>query len=156
MGVLTGSQASPSTVRNPEGSIYLYTKGADTVLFDRLCQKGLEEWTTTEEALTVRPCGRGGRMEGEGERAGGGGRAERWPQVCGVVMHSRPGCALPPAHVGREDLPSGLRLPREAFFPKSHKDPLWLVFGPGCRTPPSQAWFWDTLSLPAPNLLSPW
>ncbi|XP_035888040.1 phospholipid-transporting ATPase IK isoform X3 [Phyllostomus discolor] len=39
-------------VRNPEGSIYLYTKGADIVLFDRLCKKGLEEWTTTEEALT--------------------------------------------------------------------------------------------------------
>ncbi|KAM5308869.1 phospholipid-transporting ATPase IK isoform 4-T4 [Glossophaga mutica] len=39
-------------VRNPEGSIYLYTKGADTVLFDRLYKKGLKEWTATEEALT--------------------------------------------------------------------------------------------------------
>ncbi|XP_045058205.2 phospholipid-transporting ATPase IK isoform X3 [Desmodus rotundus] len=38
-------------VRNPEGSIHLYTKGADTVLFDRLYKKGLKEWTT-EEALT--------------------------------------------------------------------------------------------------------
>ncbi|XP_053514670.1 phospholipid-transporting ATPase IK isoform X3 [Artibeus jamaicensis] len=39
-------------VRNPEGSIYLYTKGADTVLFDRLYKKDLKEWTSTEEALT--------------------------------------------------------------------------------------------------------
>ncbi|ELK29453.1 Putative phospholipid-transporting ATPase IK [Myotis davidii] len=38
-------------VRNPEGSIYLYTKGADTVIFDRLYKKGLTEGTT-EEALT--------------------------------------------------------------------------------------------------------
>ncbi|XP_053766427.1 phospholipid-transporting ATPase IK-like [Desmodus rotundus] len=44
-------------VRNPEGYIYLYTKGADTVLFNRLRKKGLykKEQTTkvaTEEALT--------------------------------------------------------------------------------------------------------
>ncbi|XP_016065163.1 PREDICTED: phospholipid-transporting ATPase IK [Miniopterus natalensis] len=38
-------------VRNPEGSIYLYTKGADTVIFDRLYKKGLTEGIT-EEALT--------------------------------------------------------------------------------------------------------
>ncbi|XP_054574342.1 phospholipid-transporting ATPase IK [Eptesicus fuscus] len=38
-------------VRNPEGAIYLYTKGADTVIFDRLNKKGLTEGTT-EEALT--------------------------------------------------------------------------------------------------------
>nr|KAF6347845.1 ATPase phospholipid transporting 8B3 [Myotis myotis] len=38
-------------VRNPEGSIYLYTKGADTVIFDRLYKKGLTEGAT-EEALT--------------------------------------------------------------------------------------------------------
>ncbi|XP_019512724.1 PREDICTED: phospholipid-transporting ATPase IK [Hipposideros armiger] len=37
-------------VRSPEGSIYLYTKGADTVIFDRLYNKGLTE-CTTEEAL---------------------------------------------------------------------------------------------------------
>ncbi|XP_041617116.1 phospholipid-transporting ATPase IK [Vulpes lagopus] len=37
-------------VRNPEGSIYLYTKGADTVIFQRLRNKGTQEWTT-EEAL---------------------------------------------------------------------------------------------------------
>ncbi|XP_054939119.1 phospholipid-transporting ATPase IK isoform X8 [Physeter macrocephalus] len=37
-------------VRNPEGSIYLYTKGADTVIYERLQKKGLMEWTT-EEAL---------------------------------------------------------------------------------------------------------
>ncbi|XP_054549002.1 phospholipid-transporting ATPase IK isoform X1 [Talpa occidentalis] len=37
-------------VRNPEGAIYLYTKGADTVIFERLCKKGEMEWTT-EEAL---------------------------------------------------------------------------------------------------------
>uniref|UniRef100_A0A671F2A2 Phospholipid-transporting ATPase n=1 Tax=Rhinolophus ferrumequinum TaxID=59479 RepID=A0A671F2A2_RHIFE len=38
-------------VRNPEGSIYLYTKGADTVIFDRLSKKGLTK-RTTEQALT--------------------------------------------------------------------------------------------------------
>ncbi|XP_059775166.1 phospholipid-transporting ATPase IK [Balaenoptera ricei] len=37
-------------VRNPEGSIYLYTKGADTVIYERLQKKGLME-RTTEEAL---------------------------------------------------------------------------------------------------------
>lgn len=51
-----GSQASPSAVRNPEGSIYLYTKGADVVIFERLHKKGMKEWTT-EEALAVSPCG---------------------------------------------------------------------------------------------------
>ncbi|KAM7143495.1 phospholipid-transporting ATPase IK [Molossus nigricans] len=44
-------------VRNPEGSIYLYTKGADSVLFERLHKKGIhkKEQTmkaATEEALT--------------------------------------------------------------------------------------------------------
>ncbi|XP_036914129.1 phospholipid-transporting ATPase IK-like [Sturnira hondurensis] len=44
-------------VRNPEGLIYLYTKGADTVLFDRLHKKDLlrKEQTmkmATEQALT--------------------------------------------------------------------------------------------------------
>ncbi|KAM8764541.1 phospholipid-transporting ATPase IK-like [Rhynchonycteris naso] len=44
-------------VRNPEGSIYLYTKGADTVILSRLRMKGLnkkEQITkaATEEALT--------------------------------------------------------------------------------------------------------
>ncbi|XP_066108790.1 phospholipid-transporting ATPase IK [Saccopteryx bilineata] len=44
-------------VRNPEGSIYLYTKGADTVILSRLLTKGLtkkEQITkaATEEALT--------------------------------------------------------------------------------------------------------
>ncbi|XP_058584473.1 phospholipid-transporting ATPase IK isoform X10 [Neofelis nebulosa] len=37
-------------VRNPEGAIYLYTKGADVVIFERLSNKGMTEWTT-EEAL---------------------------------------------------------------------------------------------------------
>ncbi|XP_012585388.1 PREDICTED: phospholipid-transporting ATPase IK [Condylura cristata] len=37
-------------VRNPEGAICLYTKGADTVIFQRLRRKGEMEWTT-EEAL---------------------------------------------------------------------------------------------------------
>ncbi|VFV46661.1 Hypothetical predicted protein, partial [Lynx pardinus] len=37
-------------VRNPEGAIYLYTKGADVVIFERLSKKGMTEWTT-EEAL---------------------------------------------------------------------------------------------------------
>uniref|UniRef100_A0A452THZ0 Phospholipid-transporting ATPase n=1 Tax=Ursus maritimus TaxID=29073 RepID=A0A452THZ0_URSMA len=37
-------------VRNPEGSIYLYTKGADVVIFERLHKKGMKEWAT-EEAL---------------------------------------------------------------------------------------------------------
>ncbi|XP_060272460.1 phospholipid-transporting ATPase IK isoform X14 [Ovis aries] len=37
-------------VRKPEGSIYLYTKGADTVIYERLQKKGETEWAT-EEAL---------------------------------------------------------------------------------------------------------
>lgn len=40
------------TVRNPEGSICLYTKGADTVILERLHSKGVME-TTTEEVLAV-------------------------------------------------------------------------------------------------------
>ncbi|XP_049979535.1 phospholipid-transporting ATPase IK isoform X1 [Alexandromys fortis] len=39
-------------VRNPEGSICLYTKGADTVILERLHKKGAME-TTTEEALAA-------------------------------------------------------------------------------------------------------
>uniref|UniRef100_A0A8C4MWJ0 Phospholipid-transporting ATPase n=1 Tax=Equus asinus asinus TaxID=83772 RepID=A0A8C4MWJ0_EQUAS len=35
-------------VRDPEGSIYLYTKGADTVIFERLRKKGVMEWTTED------------------------------------------------------------------------------------------------------------
>lgn len=42
----------PSTVRNPEGSICLYTKGADTVILERLHRKGIME-ATTEEVLAV-------------------------------------------------------------------------------------------------------
>ncbi|XP_059015277.1 phospholipid-transporting ATPase IK isoform X1 [Mustela lutreola] len=37
-------------VRSPEGSIYLYTKGADVVIFERLHKRGVKEWAT-EEAL---------------------------------------------------------------------------------------------------------
>ncbi|XP_072804175.1 phospholipid-transporting ATPase IK [Vicugna pacos] len=37
-------------VRTPEGSIHLYTKGADTVIYERLGKKGMTEWTT-EKAL---------------------------------------------------------------------------------------------------------
>uniref|UniRef100_A0A8C6DZ35 Phospholipid-transporting ATPase n=1 Tax=Moschus moschiferus TaxID=68415 RepID=A0A8C6DZ35_MOSMO len=37
-------------VRKPEGSIYLYTKGADTVIYERLQKRGETEWAT-EEAL---------------------------------------------------------------------------------------------------------
>lgn len=40
------------TVRNPEGSICLYTKGADTVILERLHSKGVME-ATTEEILAV-------------------------------------------------------------------------------------------------------
>ncbi|XP_076977406.1 phospholipid-transporting ATPase IK isoform X2 [Tamandua tetradactyla] len=39
-------------VRTPEGSICLYTKGADTVIFERLHQRGAAEFTT-EEALAA-------------------------------------------------------------------------------------------------------
>nr|XP_048316334.1 phospholipid-transporting ATPase IK isoform X2 [Myodes glareolus] len=39
-------------VRNPEGCICLYTKGADTVILERLHKKGAVE-TTTEEALAA-------------------------------------------------------------------------------------------------------
>lgn len=46
-------RALPSpTVRNPEGSICLYTKGADTVILERLHRKGVME-ATTEEVLAV-------------------------------------------------------------------------------------------------------
>ncbi|KAG5209212.1 hypothetical protein MJG53_007531 [Ovis ammon polii x Ovis aries] len=41
-------------VRKPEGSIYLYTKGADTVIYERLQKKGETEWAT-EEALAGSP-----------------------------------------------------------------------------------------------------
>lgn len=40
------------TVRKPEGSICLYTKGADTVILERLHKKGAIE-VTTEEVLAV-------------------------------------------------------------------------------------------------------
>ncbi|KAL6032203.1 hypothetical protein STEG23_020875, partial [Scotinomys teguina] len=39
-------------VRKPEGSIYLYTKGADTVILERLHKKGTME-ATTEEVLAA-------------------------------------------------------------------------------------------------------
>ncbi|XP_076775532.1 phospholipid-transporting ATPase IK isoform X2 [Arvicanthis niloticus] len=39
-------------VRNPEGSICLYTKGADTVILERLHRKGIME-ATTEEVLAA-------------------------------------------------------------------------------------------------------
>uniref|UniRef100_A0A452QL95 Phospholipid-transporting ATPase n=1 Tax=Ursus americanus TaxID=9643 RepID=A0A452QL95_URSAM len=41
-------------VRNPEGSIYLYTKGADMVIFERLHKKGMKEWATEEALETLR------------------------------------------------------------------------------------------------------
>lgn len=72
-GERVGSLASPPAVRNPEGSIYLYTKGADVVIFERLDTKGRTEWTT-EEALAVSPCGRRGCCGGGGRGAGRGGR----------------------------------------------------------------------------------
>lgn len=58
-GRACGSRASPSAVRSPEGSIYLYTKGADVVIFERLHKRGVKEWAT-EEALAVSPRGRRG------------------------------------------------------------------------------------------------
>jgi phospholipid-translocating ATPase len=45
-----------STVRNPEGSICLYTKGADTVVLERLRKRGETE-ITTEEILAVSAAG---------------------------------------------------------------------------------------------------
>lgn len=59
-GALMGSQFSASTVRSPEGSIYLYTKGADTVIYERLHEnalfgKGKSVKIATEEALNVSP-----------------------------------------------------------------------------------------------------
>lgn len=86
------SQASPSTVRNPEGSIYLYTKGADTVIFDRLSKKGLTKYTT-EQALAVSSCGKGGRVEVD--REGGRGQCTaKWLQVPRAAMCIWPRCAL--------------------------------------------------------------
>lgn len=75
--VCVGSLASPSAVRNPEGAIYLYTKGADVVIFERLSKKGMTEWTT-EEALAVSPCLGGGEGgEAVGVRQGVRGRERR-------------------------------------------------------------------------------
>lgn len=66
-----GSRACSSTVRTPEGSIYLYTKGADTVIYERLHKKGPMEWTT-EDALAVSPSQKGREMHrSEGTGIGG-------------------------------------------------------------------------------------
>ena len=152
-----GSQASPSTVRNPEGSIHLYTKGADTVLFDRLYKKGLKEWTT-EEALTVRPCGKEGREgEGGGEGGRGGGHAKRRPQVCRVVMPLSARLSSPrPSTRGHGGLNSKLHLHRGAFFKLSHTRTLCglalALDAAPCQARPGSG----THSLPGPNLLSPW
>lgn len=73
---LSFSGASPQppasrTVRNPEGRIRLYCKGADTILLDRLCPSTPELLNTTTDHLNVgvstggpgfrhtRRCGRG-------------------------------------------------------------------------------------------------
>lgn len=98
--VCVGSLASPSAVRNPEGAIYLYTKGADVVIFERLSKKGMTEWTT-EEALAVSPCWgwgeavgvrqgvRGRERRAEEESVQRSGRHPGWPRavvqvVCGT------------------------------------------------------------------------
>lgn len=53
VGMQTSESYPPLfTVRNPEGSICLYTKGADTVILERLHKKGTME-ATTEEVLAV-------------------------------------------------------------------------------------------------------
>ena len=90
-GVYVGSQASSSTVRKPEGSIYLYTKGADTVIYERLQKKGETEWAT-EEALAVSPCGKGG-WRGRVEDTGAG---EKSVQRNGLreAIYSWSGCTL--------------------------------------------------------------
>lgn len=107
------SQASPSIVRNPEGSIYLYTKGADTVIFDRLYKKSLTEWTT-EEALAVSPSGKGERIDWRGREAGEKSvqrNGLRYPgRLCTVdqaVYHTK-SCSL--THTGEEELTSKLYL----------------------------------------------
>lgn len=50
-----GNRACSPTVRKPEGTICLYTKGADTVIFQRLHRRGATEFAT-EAALAVSPC----------------------------------------------------------------------------------------------------
>lgn len=45
---------SPVPVRDPQGTIRLYTKGADTVILERLRRRGHNE-TLTERALDVSP-----------------------------------------------------------------------------------------------------
>lgn len=100
-----GSQASSSTVRKPEGSIYLYTKGADTVIYERLQKKGETEWAT-EEALAVSPCGKGG-WRGRVEDTGAG---EKSVQRNGLreAMDSWSGCTLfCPTHKLQAALPRG-------------------------------------------------
>lgn len=107
------SQASPSIVRNPEGSIYLYTKGADIVIFDRLYKKGLTEWTT-EEALAVSSSGKGEGIDWRGREAEKSVQRNdlRYPgRLCTVgqaVYHTK-SCSLP--HTGEEELTSKLYLP---------------------------------------------
>jgi len=48
-------------VRDPQGTIRLYTKGADTVILERLQKRGPNE-TFTEMALDVSPMTAWGRM----------------------------------------------------------------------------------------------
>lgn len=50
----------PSPVRDPQGTIRLYTKGADTVILERLQRRGPKE-TFTEMALDVSPMPAWGR-----------------------------------------------------------------------------------------------
>lgn len=44
----------PVPVRDPQGTIRLYTKGADTVILERLRRRGHNE-SLTERALDVSP-----------------------------------------------------------------------------------------------------
>ncbi|KAI5177057.1 phospholipid-transporting ATPase IK isoform X1 [Manis pentadactyla] len=94
-------------VRNPEGSIYLYTKGADTVIFERLHKKGMTEWTTGEVLAsfaeqTLRTLCLAYKEVGEGAY-------EEWRQrhqEASVLLRNR----APALHQLYEEMEQGLQL----------------------------------------------
>lgn len=81
-------------VRDPQGTIRLYTKGADTVILDRLRRRGPNE-TLTERALDVSPT------------PARGDRTALPPAGFGLGVLQRP-AALPPSALGIWVLPSAL------------------------------------------------
>lgn len=89
-GVFTGLSFSgppppPHSVRNPEGKIRLYCKGADTILLDRLHPSTQELLTSTTDHLNV-GVRRGGTLWFCSSQCGGRGRGVTFltlpPGIC--------------------------------------------------------------------------